>query len=174
MLKKALLIIFCVFSLQAHAEELTDEKRKIIDEIFEITRGLEIADFVEAKMSQQLIRTLSQQEEIDPKVVEILKEESRKIIHDEFIANGWLSDIAYEIYHERFSLSDLQKMVAFYKTTTGRKVIELMPEIIKEAMRKNQCHIASLGPVLMERLRARFEQEGIKFSLEEDTKLRKL
>ena len=167
MLKKALLIILCVFSLQAHAEELVDEKRKIIDELIEMTGGLEMADTMGTQMSNYLIQTLPQLEEIDPKVVEILEEESRKIMHDEFIANGWLNDMSYEIYHKRFSLSDLQNMVAFYKTTTGRKVIELMPEIIEESMMKGQSYGASLGPVILERLRARFEQEGIKFPFEE-------
>ena len=168
MLKKALLIILCVFSLKAHAEELTDEKRGVIDELLEVTGVLGIGDLMGASISNELIRKLSQQNKtLDPKVLDILRDESKKIMHDEFIANQWLNEMSHKVYHKHFSLLDLKNLVAFYQTTTGRKVIKAMPRIIQESMVRGQAHGRSLGPVIRERLRARFEREGVESPLEE-------
>ena len=61
----------------------------------------------------QMIQLMAQQGEgLDPKVVEVLKDEIGKIMNEEFIENRFINDMSYDVYHKYFSLSELREFVA--------------------------------------------------------------
>ena len=152
-----------IMSPLALSEELTDKKKQVIDEMLEITGALKMGEMMGAAVANQMITAMAQQQgEIDPKIASILQDEMSRIMHDEFIANGFITEMSYEIYHKYFSTSELEEMVAFYKTPTGNKMATLMPQVAQEGMLAGQKHGQSLGPVIQARLRARFDKEGIK------------
>ncbi|MFT5133813.1 MAG: hypothetical protein ACI9SC_002286 [Gammaproteobacteria bacterium] len=163
MFKKILLIVLCLFSFSTYAEELTDEKKKVIDELLEITGALRIGEVMGAAVANQMITALTKQKgELDPKIVEILKAETAKIMHDEYVANGWINNMSHGIYHKYLSMAEIQELVDFYKTPTGSKVVSVLPLLTQEGMLAGQAHGQTLGPIIQQGIQDRFRREGIK------------
>jgi len=163
MIKILSVIVLITFTQFSFSGEITEEKKRVIDEMLEITGALEVGEMMGTAVANQMITAMSQQQEkLDPKVVAILKDEVGKIMHDEFIANGFVNEIAYTIYHKHFTTAELKEMVGFYKTPTGSKMAALLPQVTQESMVAGQQHGQSLGPIIQKRLMARFEKEGIK------------
>jgi hypothetical protein len=163
MIKKIAIISLLFFSQFVFSEELNDEKKQVIDEMLEITGALKVGEMMGVAVANQMITALSQKEKnLDPKIVDIIKDEIAKIMHDEFVANRFINEMSYTIYHKYFTTSELKEMVAFYKTPTGAKMASLMPQVSQEGMAAGQKHGQSLGPIIQQRLKDRFEKEGIK------------
>ncbi|RQH10849.1 DUF2059 domain-containing protein, partial [Okeania hirsuta] len=45
-------------------------------------------------------------------------------------------EVYYPIYDKYFTEEDLQTLIEFYQTPTGRKTIELMPQLFQESMQR--------------------------------------
>ncbi len=60
-----------------------------------------------------------------------------------------------------FTEGELREMLAFYKTTAGRKSIQVMPQVMQETMIWVQQAVGELVPRIMEKLKARLEDEGV-------------
>ena len=162
MIRAFLFVLIMIFSHSSHSEELTEDKKRVIDELLEITGALEVGEMMGNAVAGQMIQVMSQQGKgIDQKVVAILKDEIGKIMHEEFIANRFMHEISYSIYHKYFSTNELKEVVAFYKTSTGSKMAKLLPQITQESMVAGQQRGASLGPLIQARLAERFKKEGI-------------
>jgi len=147
----------------SYADEITKEKKLVIDEMLELTGALKTGEMMGKAITDQMITAMSkQQKNLDPKIVEIVRDEVGKIMHEEFIANRFTNEMSYRIYHKYFTTAELIEIVAFYKSPTGSKLASLTPKITQEAMIAGQQHGLSLGPVIQKRLRVRFEKEGIK------------
>ena len=163
-MKKLLLIMTLTLCSQfGMAEALTDEKKKVIDELLEITGALKVGEMMGTAVVNQMISAMAQQNaNMDQRIVEIVQGEVGQVMHEEFIASGFVHNMSYSIYHKYFSTTELKEMVAFYKTPIGMKVSETLPLVTQESMLAGQKHAQSLGPVIQQRLLARFKKEGIK------------
>ncbi len=161
--KVLLVLLLSIVSHLSFAEELTKDKKRVIDEMLQITGALEVGEMMGTAVANQMIDAMSQgQKDLDPKIITIVQDEVGKIMHDQFIANGFISEMSYTIYHKHFTLNELKEIVEFYKTPTGGKMAILLPQITQEGMLAGQMHGQSLGPIIQKRLMARFEKEGIK------------
>jgi len=163
LIKTVLAFVLLASAQASYCEDIPEAKKLIIDEMLELTGALEVGEMMGVAVANQVIAAMTQHDKnIDPKVVTIVQEEVGRIMHDEFIANGFINEMSYTIYHKHFTIDDLQQMVAFYKTPIGKKMASLLPQVTQEGMIAGQKHGQSLGPLIQERLRARFEKEGIK------------
>ncbi|NKC12660.1 MAG: hypothetical protein GKR94_10795 [Gammaproteobacteria bacterium] len=95
---KIVLIITLFFSQFSFAEEITDEKKRVIDEMLEITGALKIGEMMGTAVANQMISAMSQQQkDLAPKIVAIVQDEVGKVMHDEFIANGFINEMSYVV-----------------------------------------------------------------------------
>lgn len=162
MFKIISLVSLLLMSQLSVAEELTDEKKQVIDEMLEITGALKIGEMMGNAASNQMINALqAQNKNIDQKAAEAIKDEMSKLMHEEFIANGFINNMSYGIYHKHFTTAELKEIVGFYKTKTGSKMASLLPQITQEGMMEGQKHGMSLGPKIQQRIMARFAKDGI-------------
>ena len=162
MIKILSILSLLLFSPLCSAEVFTKEKKQAIDELVAITGALEVSEMLGKAVANQVIAAMMQQNQsVDKQTIAIIQDEIGSVMYDEFIANGFLINMLYELYHKHFSTLELQEIVAFYKTDTGKKMANLLPELTQEGMQAGQLHGQSLGPTIERRLRARFEKEGI-------------
>jgi hypothetical protein len=47
-----------------------------------------------------------------------------------------IEQIYYPLYDKHFTVEELKGLVAFYKTPVGQKAIQVMPQLVQEAMQK--------------------------------------
>jgi hypothetical protein len=143
-------------------EDLTDEKKVLIDELLALTGATDLGKMFSEAYVQQMTYALKQNRpDIDPKVFDILEEEVNLVIDEEVGDANIINELSYPIYHKYLTRNDIKDLVAFYKTPIGRKTIEVMPSISQEAVLAGQQWGRSLGPVIQQRILDRFQKEGI-------------
>ena len=160
----ACLIAFAAVGPAAHAEDISAEKRELIDALLEQTgqSAAAFADQLGGVFVQQMMMFLRQSNpNLDPKAAQIIEEEVMSLVRDELINNDDFYQQFYPIYDKYFSADDLQNMVDFNATPTGRKVIETLPMITQESMEVGRGYGEKLAPLIEQRLSERFEAEGI-------------
>lgn len=63
-------------------------------------------------------------------------------------------------YASRFSEAELKEALAFYRTPTGRKLVEDRPAIVQQAVQGIQAWGAQLNAQAVERVRAEMKKKG--------------
>lgn len=88
-----------------------------------------IADDVHYSDSQkkQMLDTLSDSSD---RIINRYRELSSERINMPAI----MEQVAYKVYDESFTTSELQDLIAFYRTPTGQKALKEMPEIMQRSM----------------------------------------
>lgn len=67
----------------------------------------------------------------------------------------------YPIYHKYFTLDEIIRIVEFYKTPVGKKMVNLMPEMMQESIQAGEQWAQSLQSKFQQHFRARLREEGI-------------
>ena len=145
------LIVFFVFSLViglANANEGEDKKSVLINELIEVTNALDYA----ISMGDMVASSINQQSGFSPKVAEIVTREIKKIMSEELIENGFIRNLMHDLYKKHFTLTELEHLVAFYKSDIGKKATSVLPALSQEAMAKTQEHMVYINPKLQKRL----------------------
>ncbi len=148
----------------SNAAEISSDKKRQIDELLYITGAAKMGEMFSNAFIENMTRILkSSKPDIDPKAYDIVEEEIKSIIHHEVYTKNALNELIYPIYDKYLSSSDLTEIIKFYKTPVGQKTINVLPTITQEAMQAGQIWGQSLGPVIEQRIIARFDKEGIKY-----------
>ena len=156
----SLAVLFTVAPL-CFGDELTEKKKQVIDEMLEITGALKVGELMGAAVSNEMISAMMQQQgQVDPVVIQIVQDEVKQVMQDEFVANGFIQEMSYELYDKYFTTAELEEVVAFYKSPIGQKITSVLPQLTQESMLAGQRHAESLGPLIQQRLLARLKAEG--------------
>jgi hypothetical protein len=148
-----------------YSEELTQEKKDATKELISLTGAAQMGELFGKAFVQQMTNILKKTNpKIDPRAFEILEKEVMGLIHEEMVEKESLQELIYPIYHKYLTLEEIKELVRFYKTPLGKKAISVMPKMTQEAMQAGQAWGQSLGPVIQQRVRTRFEKEGIKIN----------
>lgn len=146
----------------AGAEELTAEKKKLIDEFLQVTGGDRMSDlFARYYIEEISLSMLKSNPDIDEKALSIIAEEVNSVIREAVINGNAVNELSYPIYHKHLSSEDIAELIRFYKSAIGRKTMALLPTISKEAMQAGESWGRTLGPTIQQRIKQRFDQESI-------------
>jgi hypothetical protein len=66
--------------------------------------------------------------------------------------NEMMSEISYVVYDKHYTLEEIRDLVAFYKTTTGQKVLKTMSPVAEDAMKLTQERLLPKIPVIIQEL----------------------
>jgi uncharacterized protein len=140
------------------AQEISYEKRALIKELLELTKSKEDVegrlkatfDQMERGMLDMIRQEISRTEgfkELTPKQQEELQvkfsgdavrmsKRLRELLGQKLDLRQFLEDLAYEFYPKYFTENELRDLISFYKSATGKKAIEVMPNLFKETLEK--------------------------------------
>jgi len=142
------------------AEDLSAEKKADIERLLDMTGATAIskqmATLVVTQMSQAIKRA---RPDIPERIIDTLPAEI-DIVFDENVTS--FRELVTLLYHKYFTASEVKEMIQFYSTDLGKKTIRVMPALAAESMSIGQRWGQSLGPVIEQRIKARFMREGIK------------
>ncbi|WP_419904706.1 DUF2059 domain-containing protein [Kiloniella sp.] len=156
-----IILISNVYVLNVRADELTPEKTAVIDELLVLSNAEQAGVLMGKAIVQSMYSGIQEvNPNLDPKVLSILEEVVFELI-DEDKDNGEFKRQLHEIYSKHFTTNELRDIVAFYKTPTGQKTVTAMPLIIQDSMKINQGKAQQIMPRIMQKLAARFKEEGI-------------
>lgn len=161
-MKKLFIATLILFSQSLWAAELSKDDKKVIDELLEVTGAVKIGEMMGMAIANEFVNAMAQQDQrLSPQVVSIIQEEIGKVMNEEFVQNGFINNLSYDLYPKYFTMAEIKEMVKFYQTPTGRKVAAVMPQLTQESMLAGQMHAQSIIPLLQERLMKRLAAEGI-------------
>ncbi|MEP6719334.1 MAG: DUF2059 domain-containing protein [bacterium] len=90
-----------------------------------------------SNMKELQALTAAQREEIRAELTETSLRSGRRIYEvllEKIDFNKVVEDISVPIYDKYFSESELSDLVAFNKSATGKKILEVMPNLVSESM----------------------------------------
>ncbi len=134
----------------------------MIDELLILTGAVNIGENFSDIYIQQMTYVLQQaRPDLEPRAYEILEDEIKMVVDEEVGDGNVFMELSYPIYHKYLTLADLEELINFYNSPIGKKTIEVMPYINREAIAAGQEWGRELGPIIQQRLLERFEREGI-------------
>lgn len=69
-------------------------------------------------------------------------------------------DIASRVYASRFSEAEMKEILAFQRSTTGKKYVTSLPAIVRESNERTREWGAKLSEQVVERLRVEMKKKG--------------
>jgi hypothetical protein len=157
------------------APDIPPEKRALIKELYTVTKAGETAEKLSgavldqlgnqlpAMVSQALGDSLELKGKDREEFERSLAESSRRVLArlKELMPQrlNWgetMEQIFYPIYDKHFSEQELKDLIVFYKSPTGQKSIQVMPDLFKEAMQKTS---ELMNPRMMKLINEVLEEE---------------
>jgi len=143
----------------AEGAEVSAEKRAAIDQLLETTGALQLGQQLSAAIIKELADTLrATHANVPQKALDVLPEVVDGVITENLPA---FKELLIHIYDAHFTLQELQGLNDFYATELGRKLIQVLPVVLREGMAAGQQWGQALGPEVARRIKARFVKEGI-------------
>jgi uncharacterized protein len=148
-----LLCAACVPAAAQTVDAAAEEKRRDIKRLLELSRGAELG----AEIVRQSIEELRSGLTILPepqrdKVIKIFEEEMLKEFNP-----ATMAEMVVPIYDKHLSAEDVKALIDFYQTPLGKKMLDTLPQIMREAYDAG----AERGRVAGLRAMARVTAEGI-------------
>ncbi|NNE38107.1 MAG: DUF2059 domain-containing protein [Gammaproteobacteria bacterium] len=159
-----ILLLSLIFSLPSPilAQDLTDEKKGLIDELLLLTGAADLGQIFSRIYIAEMTNFLRQaQPDADPRIFTILENEVNSVISDEVGNKQIINELSYPIYHKYLTSEDISELIVFYQSDLGIKTLSVMPDISREATLAGQEWGRSLGPQIQQRIMMRFQEEGI-------------
>jgi len=159
----ALVMLLAIVS--AHAQDpgqVAPQKRQRIERLLEVTGALNVAKIMSAAVTREMTNAGKQaRPDIPPEALDIVAEEVNSVIAEAMAAKGGFVDLIVPVYAKHFTDDELDVLIEFYGTPVGKKTVNVMPQVTKEAMQIGQSWGQSLGPTIVQRVRQRLQAEGI-------------
>jgi len=145
----AILVVSIQFS--AFAEP---GKRESVRELLELMNADSMIDATYAQMDQ-MFAGMGQQLDIKPSEQEIFDNYIRKVTASMQDEMSWekMEGPMVDIYLNNYTEKEIQDMLTFYRSDTGKSMIEKMPTVIGESMAMSQQLMQGFTPRLQELLK---------------------
>lgn len=159
MRKLTLVLMLCLLALPLGATEPNPSKRQrvLVEKLLELMSMDETVrsaiDTIFAQIQAQFAQSTEAEEEAK-ELFESFRARSAKVDFKSLLEEGFI-----RIYAKYFTEQELEDLIAFYSTPTGRKSIEVMSDLMREGM---QLGGEQLGPKIeeiMAEVTAEFEKK---------------
>lgn len=155
-----MLVALVAFCGPSSAEELTPDKRADIESLLTMTGALSLGKQMATALAANLTQTLkTERPDIPQQVLDSLPAEVSAVFEENLAS---FKEEIISIYHKHLTAADVKRLIQFYSTDLGQKVVSVLPTIMLEAAIVGQRWGQSLGPMLEQRILATLEKQGIK------------
>jgi len=145
---------------------ISPEKRALIKELLEVTESGKNANQVMEsmvrselpKMVSTILKTVpalnSDRPEVQKQFSDIVSRMAVKYrdrVIKQIDLNQLIEQISYPIYDKYFTESELRDIIGFYKSSTGKKAISVLPQIMVDSMsRTNEILLPKMSRIMTE------------------------
>lgn len=158
-----ILLSFSVISCSANIER---NKIKLIDELLDITGAAEIGEATSRSFIQYFTATIKQSTpNADPRALEILEEVTNKVVQKKLVTERGFEQLTHPIYDKYLTSDELARLIKFYKTPLGQKIIKVMPAIMQESAQAGWKLGESMRPEIKKELMILYKKEGIQANI---------
>ena len=135
------------------------EKQRAILELIDIM-GMSslIQQLVDVSVNANLDGVRKKNPKLSDADIRIVGDVIRQVLQE--TSPGILAKFAL-IYERVFTLEEVRDLNAFYRSSTGRKSLQAMPQIMTESLAAGRAWAADSMPTILERVRSQTKQRGI-------------
>ncbi len=149
-MKKIFIVILLLFlPITVYAENGVD--RATVEELLEVTNVKSIVDTMYSEIDQML-EGLATQLGISEEEQPIFKKYLTKVkasVNEE-ISWDKMKDPMIELYMKHYTEKEIRDILAFYKTDTGKSLVEKMPLVMQDSMQLSQSTFRKTLPKIQE------------------------
>jgi len=103
--------------------------------MFEINKTSTLVQQMKDNLTRKILLSVADdQGEVDRGLAAMVEKEVANVLYEDFVLNNKLRDIYYSLYDEYFSEKQLQEIVSFYNSPSGKMLQKHFPEISKRGM----------------------------------------
>jgi hypothetical protein len=148
-LKHILLILIIISSLQVSAQSV---KAESVEMLLDLTSSKELIDNINKRQSDVIYKTL---------IKNIIVLERYQPLHDQFKEDYYslmASEMSWEkikpslveVYSEIFTQSEIEKIIKFYSSSVGKKMLKAMPMVMTNVEYRIQKLLNDFQPKVVE------------------------
>ena len=180
----SLLLVGSVCAAAKAQDDIKPAKRALIKELYVATRADKLAESFTNAILTQMERDLPKMLSESPEVMDLKgkdREQAQKMIAErsarvlrrfkELMPQRInfaevMEPMFYPIYDKFFTEEELKDLVTFYKSTTGQKSIEVLPQLMQDAMQRSSqalnAKVMALVTEIMQEEKKNIDQPGVK------------
>ncbi|ATL43285.1 DUF2059 domain-containing protein [Elizabethkingia sp. HX WHF] len=140
-----LLLILAASLIFAQEQTISPAKKEKIKTFLKLTNVLGVANQV---MDNMLSSYQTYYKQVPAEYWDELKKETAN--------TNDFEELLIPIYSKYYTEKELDDIIAFYKTSTGQKVIKVMPDMAKESMQVGQVWGMKLGQKVMKKINEKY------------------
>jgi hypothetical protein len=180
----SLLLVGSVCPAAKAQDEIKPAKRALIKELYMATRADKMAESFTKIILTQMERDLPKMISETPEMAD-LKSRDRELVQRTIVETSTrvfkrfkelmpqrinfaevMEQMFYPIYDKFFTEEELKDLVAFYKSTTGQKSIEVMPQLMQDAVQRSSqalnAKVMELVTEVMQEEKKNIDRTGVK------------
>lgn len=147
----------------AHAEELTPQKRADIERLFQVSGSEMVVRQVTAALTAQTVAILRiTRKNLTQQQLAAAESEIRAVLQEKMGGADGILQRLTPLYAATFSEAEIQDMLKFYDSPTGKKVVAAMPGLNAAGQRIGLNMAKEIAPELKQRLEKILETSGQK------------
>ena len=136
-------------------------REALIRELIELTD----AEQLEGVFSRQFIDRVANavalvQPQLDPRTMRVIREESAAVVRDRIESGDALYSVLYPVYSKHFNIVELSRLVEFYQSPLGQKLVRVSPQLLTESLSLGREWGLSLVPEIIDRVQSRLGETG--------------
>jgi hypothetical protein len=180
----SLLLVGSVCAAAKAQDDIKPAKRALIKELYVATRADKLAESFTNAILTQMERDLPKMLSESPEIMDLKgkdREQAQKMIAEgsarvlrrfkELMPQRInfaevMEQMFYPIYDKFFTEEELKDLVTFYKSTTGQKSIEVLPQLMQDAMQRSSqalnAKVMALVTEIMQEEKKNIDRPGVK------------
>ena len=154
--------------LSSYIEEESDfsqeneDVKKLLQMTGALKIGQQISEFLVAQMTE-VIKNV--RPDIDQEILDVVAYEIKITIEESMNAKGGYVELAVKLHRKYYTHDETKRLIKFYQSELGKKVIKTMPIFLKESMAVGQVWGQSLEPIVKQRVLQSLQEKGIEVFL---------
>jgi hypothetical protein len=151
-------LVLLLVPISALAADPAVDKAAAIRQMMALVGVDDLAQSYGKTMTEQIYQVLkTSRPELPAEAMTVIRAEvDKQLLADR---DKLLAQIA-GIFERNFTAAEIDELNRFYQTELGRKTVSVIPKIMQENMNIGKSWGQEVGPVLKQRLEARFKQQG--------------
>ena len=146
-------------SAQGSLSDIEDSKDQLIKELVNLTDAAQL----EAVFSRQFIDRVANavafvQPSLDPATMTAIREETGAVVRERIESGDALYSVLYPVYEKHFDIFELNKLVTFYESPLGQKLVRVSPQLLTESLSLGREWGLSLVPEIIDRVQSRLSR----------------
>lgn len=91
---------------------------------------------------------------LTPQTMQVIQQQTQAVVHEHIQDGDALYSVLAPVYEKHFNLIELSKLVNFYQSPLGQKLVRVSPQLLTESLDLGQQWGLSLVPEIVQRVQA--------------------